>query len=129
MMRLLMEACPALGLAVLELLQQNRDDPDARIDLVFQALTDLLIDMLAYGDDAGLERAFNVIERLNADGNASVQRYATFNILESLQHVYTPSGGGISERFRPYLGRVSAERWDRLAEFRAGTITERELFD
>ena len=129
MMRLLMEACPALGLAVLDLLQQHGDDPNASLDLVFHAFSDLLVDMLISGDYESLHRALDAVERLNRDGNEAVQRHATLSILEELQQVYTPSGGGISEAFVPHLGPISSERWARLAELRAGTITERELFD
>ena len=129
MLRLLLEACPQLQFAMLELLQQHGNDPDARIDLLFPALTDLMLDMLLSGDDEALQRVFGVIERLNRDGNAAVQRYATLHLLDSLQQVYTPSGGAMGEAFHSYLGFVSAQRWERLTELRAGRIQEAELFD
>jgi len=129
MLRLLLEACPQLQFALLQLMHEHGNDPDARIDLLFLALTDLMLDMLLSGDDDSLRRVFDVIERLNHDGNATVQRYATLHILDSLQQVYTPSGGGLGEAFHSYLGFVSAQRWERLAELRAGSISEAEVFD
>ena len=129
MLRLLMEACPQLQFAMLQLLHEHGNDPDARIDLIFPALTDLMLDALLSGDDDTLRRVFDVIERLNRDGNAAVQRYATLHLLDSLQQVYTPSGGALGEAFHSYLGFISAQRWERLAELRAGRISELEVFD
>ena len=129
MLRLLLEACPQLSYAVLQLLHEHGNDANARIDLVFPALTDLMLDMLISGDDEALRRVFDVIERLNRDGNAAVQRYATLHLLDSLQQVYTPSGGALGDAFHSYLGNISAQRWERLTELRAGRITEVQVFD
>jgi hypothetical protein len=128
MLRLLLEACPELQFALLQLMHEHGNDPDARIDLLFPALTDLMLDMLLSRDDDSLRRVFDVIERLNRDGNATVQRYATLHLLDSLQQVYTPSGGALGEAFHSYLGFISAHRWERLAEHRAGRISEDEVF-
>src|SRR5690349_16030709 len=116
MVRLLLEACPQLQFALLQLVHEHARDPDMRIDLLFPALTDLMLDMLLSGDDESLRRVCDVIERLNGDGNAPVQRYATLHLLDGLQQSYTPSGGAMSEAFHSYLGFVSAQRWERLYE-------------
>lgn len=127
MLRLLLDACPPLRLALMDLAREHGDDANARIDLLFPGLAELMLDMLLSDDDAALRRIFDVVERLNRDGNAAVQRYLTLHLLDSLQQAYTPSGGGMGEAFRPYLGFVSAQRWDRLAEARAGRIGEDEV--
>ena len=36
---------------------------------------------------------------------------------------------GFGEAFHSYLGFVSAQRWERLAELRAGSISEAQVFD
>jgi hypothetical protein len=100
MLRLLLEACPQLSFAMLEVLQTHGGDAEPRIDLLFPALTDLMADMLLAGDDTTLRRVFDVIERLNRDGNAAVQRYATLHLLDGLQQTYTPAGGAMGEAFR-----------------------------
>ena len=129
MMRLLLEASPQLQFALLQLMHEHGSDPDARIDLLFPALTDLMLDMLLAGDDETLRGVCDVIERLNHDGNAAVQRYATLHLLDGLQQTYTPSGGAMGEAFHSYLGFVSAQRWERLQELRAGHISEAEVFE
>jgi hypothetical protein len=129
MLRLLLEACPQLQFALLQVLHEHGNEADARIDLVFPPLTDLMLDALLAGDDETLRRVFDVIERLNRDGNATVQRYATLHLLDSLQQMYTPSGGALGDAFHSYLGFVSAQRWERLAELRSGGISEAEVFD
>jgi hypothetical protein len=128
MLRLLIEACPQLSFVLLQLMHEHGNDPDARIDLLFPPLTDLMLDMLLSGDDEPLRRVFDVIERLNRDGNAAVQRYATLDLLDSLQQVYSPSAGALGDAFHSYLGFVSVHRWERLQELRAGRISEADVF-
>ena len=129
MLRLLLEACPQLQFALLQLMHEHGSDPNAGLDLLFPALTDLMLDMLLSGDDESLRRVCDVIERLNRDGNAAVQRYATLHLLDGLQQTYTPSGGAMGEAFHSYLGFVSAQRWERLQDFRAGRISEAQVFE
>ena len=129
MLRLLLEACPQLQFALLQLMHEHGSDPNAGLDLLFPALTDLMLDMLLSGDDESLRRVCDSIERLNRDGNAAVQRYATLHLLDGLQQTYTPSGGAMGEAFHSYLGFVSAHRWERLQDFRAGRISEAQVFE
>jgi hypothetical protein len=129
MLRLLLEAAPDLRFALLQLIHEHAGDAEARIDLVFPALADLMLDMLLSGDEDALRRVCDVIERLNRDGNAAVQRYATLHLLDALQQAYTPSGGALGESFRPYLGFVSGQRWDTLSDVRAGVVDEGALFE
>jgi hypothetical protein len=129
MLRLLLEACPQLQFALLQLMHEHGSDPNAGLDLLFPALTDLMLDMLLAGDDETLRRVCDVIERLNRDGNAAVQRYATLHLLDGLQQTYTPAGGAMGEAFHSYLGPISAQRWERLTDLRAGNISEAQLFD
>ena len=129
MIRLLLEACPQLQFALLQLMHEHAADGEPRIDLMFPALTDLMLDMLLAGDDDSLRRVCDVIERLNRDGNAAVQRYATLHLLDGLQQTYTASGGAMGEAFHSYLGFVSAQRWERLYELRSGQLTEAQVFE
>ena len=128
MLRLLLEAAPDLRFALLQVMHEHATDAGARIDLVFPALTDLMLDMLLNGEDEALRRVCDVLERLNRQGNAAVQRYATLHLLDGLQQTYTPSGGALGESFRPYLGYVSGKRWDQLPLIRAGSLAETDLF-
>src|SRR5262245_29534587 len=128
MLRLLLDACPQLQFALLQLMHEHGSDANAGLDLLFPALTDLMLDMLLSSDDESLRRVCEVIERLNRDGNAAVQRYATLHLLDGLQQTYTPSGGAMGEAFHSYLGFVSAQRWERLYELRASRIGEAEVF-
>jgi hypothetical protein len=129
MLRLLLEACPQLQFALLQLMHEHGSDPNAGLDLLFPALADLMLDMLLSGDDETLRRVCEVAERLNRDGNAAVQRYATLHLLDGLQQTYTPAGGAMGEAFHSYLGSISAQRWDRLSDLKAGNIVEAQLFD
>jgi hypothetical protein len=129
MLRLLLEACPQLQFALLQLMHEHGNDPNAGLDLLFPALADLMLDMLLNSDDESLRRVCDVVERLNRDGNAAVQRYATLNLLDGLQQSYTAGGGAMGEAFHSYLGFVSAQRWERLYEMRAGRLAESQVFE
>ena len=129
MLRLLLEACPQLQFALLQLMHEHGNDPDARIDLLFPALTDLMLDMLLAGDDDSLRRVFDVIERLNHDGNAAVQRYATLHLLDSLQQIYTPSGGAWARRFIPTSASSRPSAGSAWRSCGPGSISEAEVFD
>ena len=54
---------------------------------------------------------------------------ATLHLLDGLQQTYTPAGGAMGEAFHSYLGSMSSQRWERLADLRAGRIVEAEVFD
>ena len=88
--------------------------------------------MLEDGDTDGLRRVFDLVERLNVEGDRDVQMYATIGIIENTQGLAGMDGDDIvplGPRFYDYLGPVSKVRWDRVEAMWAGTLTgEDELY-
>src|SRR5215207_3234099 len=132
MLRLLLEACPELVPMWEEWQNEFREDPDGPPLFTFlHEVASVLEQMLEDGDEAGIQRVFDLVERLNVEGDRDVQMYATLGIIENTQGLAGMEDGdmvAIGPKFVPYLGPVSKTRWDRVEAMWAGTLNGEDLY-
>ena len=132
MMRLLLEACPALTPLWDEWQNEFRDDPDGPPLFTFlHEVASVLEQMLEDGDENGIRRVFALVERLNVEGDRDVQMYATLGLIENVQGLAGLEDGdmvAIGPKFYDYLGPVSKARWDRVEAMWAGTLNGEDLY-
>jgi hypothetical protein len=132
MLRLLLEACPDLVPMWDEWRNEFRDDPDGPPLFTFlHEVASVLEQMLEDGDQTGIRRVFDLVERFNVDGDRDVQMYATLGIIENAQGLAAMEDGdmvAIGPKFYDYLGPVSKTRWDRVEAMWAGTLNGEDLY-
>jgi hypothetical protein len=132
MMQLLFEACPDLAPMWDEWRNEFKDDPDGPPLFTFlHEVASVLEQMLEDGDEAGTRRVFDLVERLNVEGDRDVQMYATLGIIENTQSLAAMEDGdmvAIGPKFYDYLGAVSKTRWDRVEAMWAGTLNGEDLY-
>ena len=132
MLRLLFEAYPDLAPMWDEWCSEFKDDPDGPPLFTFlHEVASVLEQMLEDGDEAGIRRVFDLVERLNIEGDRDVQMYATLGIIENTQSLASMEDGdmvAIGPRFYDYLGPVSKTRWDRVEAMWAGTLNGEDLY-
>lgn len=132
MMRLVLQTLPELEAPWAEWQQEFRDDPDGPPLFTFlHEVASLVEQMLAAGHAERLRRVFDLVERLNVEGDRDVQMYATLGILENVQGLAGTEGNDIvplGPRFVPYLGPVSLRRWERVEAMWAGTLKGEDLY-
>jgi hypothetical protein len=109
---LLAEACPAIVAGL-------RADDDLDDELPFIAAASLARALLARldGDDAEVDAAFGLIERLHIEGDHYVRELATIGFLESLQ---TPENPALMAACEQRLGPESMRWWKGLIAFWTG---------
>jgi hypothetical protein len=134
MMRLVLQTCPELDETWRQWQDEFRDDPEGPPLFTFlHEVASLLEQMLASGHTERIRRVFDLVERLNVEGDRDVQMYATLGILENVQGLAGMEGDDMvpyGPRFEPYLGPVSRRRWERIEAMWAGTLTGSEgLYD
>ena len=132
MIRLVLQTCPELEAMWREWQQEFKDDPEGPPLFTFlHEVASLLEQMLAAGDTERIRRVFDLVERLNVEGDRDVQMYATLGILEDVQGLAGMEGNDIvpyGPKFVPYLGPVSQTRWERIVAMWAGTLQGEDLY-
>ena len=132
MMRLILEACPTLAPAWDEWCDEFKDDAEGPPIFTFlHEVAALLEGMLDDGDEAGIRHVFDLVERLNVEGDRDVQMYTTLGVIENTQSLAGLENGdmvAIGPRFYDYLGPVSKTRWDRVEAMWAGTLNGEDLY-
>src|SRR3954471_10455856 len=133
MIRLVLEACPDLAPAWDEWRNEFKDDPEGPPMFTFlHEVASLVEEMLRDDDFDGVRCVFDLVERLNVEGDRDVQMYATLGILENVQSLAGMEGDDIvplGPKFVPYLGPVSKKRWERVEAMWAGTLQGEGLYD
>ena len=133
MIRLVLEALPDLAPAWDEWRNEFKDDPEGPPLFTFlHEVASQVEDMLRDEDLDGVRRVFDLVERLNVEGDRDVQMYATLGILENVQGLAGMEGDDIvplGPKFLTYLGPVSRTRWDRVEAMWAGTLQGEGLYD
>jgi hypothetical protein len=133
MMRLILDTCPALVPLWGEWCDEFKDDAeDPPIFTFLHEVAAQLEGMLEDGDEEGIRRVFELVERLNVEGDRDVQMYATLGIIENTQSLAGMEDGDmvpIGPKFVPYLGPVSKTRWDRVEAMWAGTLNGEDLYN
>jgi hypothetical protein len=132
MIRLVLEACPDLAPAWDEWRNEFKDDPEGPPLFTFlHEVASQVEEMLRDEDLEGVRRVFDLVERLNVEGDRDVQMYATLGILENVQGLAGVEGDDIvpwGPKFVPYLGPVSKKRWERVEAMWAGTLQGEDLY-
>jgi hypothetical protein len=132
MMSLVLDACPALVPLWDEWCDEFKDDAEGPPIFTFlHEVAAQLEHMLEDGDETGIRRVFELVERLNVEGDRDVQMYTTLGIIENTQGLAGMDGNDIvplGPKFVPYLGPVSKTRWDRVEAMWAGTLNGEDLY-
>ena len=116
-MNLMLSACPSFQAQWKSFNDEWKDEPGGLP--LYLALADLarhLIGMLERGETASFPGIFEVVEQWHLQGDGYVREAATVGLLEDLQNMGLHEST-TPELFRPFLGTVSTQWWDKLYGF------------
>ena len=116
MMPLFLKSCPSFQPSWDEFLREWGQDADLPHYLALAALARHLIAMLEQSDTSTFPLIFDVVERLQVEGEHYVKVAATVGLLESLQNTGLHANTE-PEQFRPFLKPESEKWWDKLYGF------------
>ena len=112
---LLLEACPSYTARW----QMYRADSTYEPGLLYLDLADFcdhLVELLRGDDTEEFEAVFEVIEKMQLDGDENVREAATFGALEGIQNLAGNSGVD-PELFVRFLRKRSKRQWKKLNDF------------
>lgn len=115
-MDLMLAACPSFRPAWDDFLAEWSTESDKPLYIALAALARHLVELLAARRVAELARAFAVVERWHAEGDACVREAATVGLLEDLQNenIHTSTS---PQDIEPLLLPRSLEWWKKVERF------------
>lgn len=117
MLPLLVEASPGFADSWKEFEADYADEPPPPYYIVLGDFARHLCDLLSEGDEATLQRVFDVVERLHLEGDAYVREAVTVGLLEDMQNTNMHRKDTLPAQFERFLRPESARWWKKLHGF------------
>lgn len=116
MMDSMLVACPSFQPVWDEFLTEWSTSEDKPLYLALASLARHFVELLATQQEPALSRAFAVVERWHAEGDAYVREAATIGLLEDLQNdsLHTSTS---PKQIEPFLMPASLKSWRKVAGF------------